>query len=55
MGVLFLSVYGMAVDAIIHCFLLDEKLHGAAKHTPEPLADFINRVDDEAKRKSAKS
>jgi len=25
-GFLFMSVYGMAVDAILHCFLLDEEL-----------------------------
>ena len=25
-GYLFMSVYGMAVDAILHCFLLDEEL-----------------------------
>ena len=33
-GCLFMTVYGMAVDAILHCFLLDEEL--AKKHGSTP-------------------
>lgn len=39
-GTLFMSVYGMAIDAILQCFLLDEKLsagrdNAAPSHCPE--------------------
>eukprot|EP00828_Plagiopyla_frontata_P009593 TRINITY_DN1495_c0_g1_i2.p1 TRINITY_DN1495_c0_g1~~TRINITY_DN1495_c0_g1_i2.p1 ORF type:complete len:641 (+),score=63.83 TRINITY_DN1495_c0_g1_i2:43-1923(+) len=46
-GCLFMTVYGMAVDAILHCFLLDEELakkHGSTpQYTPEYLRDFLDQ------------
>ena len=45
-GCLFMAVYGMAVDAILHCFLLDEELakkNGSTPmYTPEYLRDFLD-------------
>ena len=45
-GSLFMAVYGMAVDAILHCFLLDEELAKKKGHTPaytpEHLRDFLD-------------
>jgi len=44
-GSLFMTVYGMAVDAILHCFLLDEELakkNGSSPmYTPEHLRNFL--------------
>lgn len=38
-GCLFMSVYSMAIDAILHCFILDEELSkkfaaSGARHSP---------------------
>eukprot|EP00828_Plagiopyla_frontata_P032760 TRINITY_DN4262_c0_g2_i4.p1 TRINITY_DN4262_c0_g2~~TRINITY_DN4262_c0_g2_i4.p1 ORF type:complete len:280 (+),score=21.48 TRINITY_DN4262_c0_g2_i4:77-916(+) len=51
-GCLYMSIYGMAVDSILHCFILDEQLgkhggKGGPSHTPEPLQEFIQMVNDE--------
>jgi solute carrier family 44 protein 1 (choline transporter-like protein)/choline transporter-like protein 2/4/5 len=44
---LFMSVYGMACDSILHCFLADEELsaknRGGPSHSPEILADFMGK------------
>ena len=44
---LFMSVYGMACDTILHCFLADEELgaknRGAPSHSPELLVSFMGR------------
>lgn len=44
---LFMSVYGMACDSILHCFLADEELsangRGAPAHSPEILTDFMGK------------
>jgi choline transporter-like protein 2/4/5 len=42
---LFMVVYGMACDSILHCFLADEELMegGVSMHAPEPLNEFMNK------------
>ena len=46
----FMSVYGMACDTILQCFLADEELcaknRGAPSHSPELLVDFMGRERD---------
>ena len=42
-GVLFMSVYGMAIDAIFLCFCYDEDSgKGNAKHCPDLLKEFLD-------------
>lgn len=41
-------VLGMALDTIMHCFILDEEISkskggDAAKNTPAPLRDFLSK------------
>jgi len=39
----FMGVYGISADAIIHCFAMDEEIHdGVAEHAPQQLRNFIN-------------
>jgi hypothetical protein len=43
---LFMTVFSMAIDTILVCFITDEEIQnakggGTAKHTPEPLRDFL--------------
>jgi solute carrier family 44 (choline transporter-like protein), member 2/4/5 len=44
---LFMSIYGMACDTILQCFLADEELssqnRGGPSHSPELLTDFMGR------------
>lgn len=44
-GYLFMIVYGMGIDTILQCFLLDETLAKSTneepEHTPEPLRDIM--------------
>lgn len=44
---LFMSVYGMACDTILQCFLADEELssknRGGPSHSPELLSDFMGK------------
>ena len=44
---LFMSVYGMACDTILQCFLADEELsaknRGAPSHSPEILSEFMGK------------
>jgi hypothetical protein len=44
---IFMSVYGMACDTILQCFLVDEELSSKigrpAGHSPEILADFMGK------------
>eukprot|EP01017_Pseudomicrothorax_dubius_P041517 TRINITY_DN6650_c0_g3_i3.p1 TRINITY_DN6650_c0_g3~~TRINITY_DN6650_c0_g3_i3.p1 ORF type:complete len:295 (-),score=68.40 TRINITY_DN6650_c0_g3_i3:77-865(-) len=47
-GVGFMSVYGMAADAILQCFCLDEELckkNNRASYAPKVLQDFITDVE----------
>jgi hypothetical protein len=41
-----MSVYGMAADTILQCFLVDEEISrksgGAAQHCPDTLKDFLD-------------
>lgn len=55
-----MAVYGMAVDAILQCYLLDEELSKgrgdfAPRHAPYPMLDFMGKERDrlivEGKRK----
>lgn len=40
---IFLSVYGISADAIIHCFAMDEEINdGAALHAPKELREFVD-------------
>ena len=42
-GVLFMSVYGMAIDAIFLCFCYDEDSgKGNAKNCPDLLKEFLD-------------
>jgi len=47
---LFMSLYGMAVDTILHCFLLDEELCSKnsrpPQHAPEQLKSFLDKERD---------
>ena len=46
-GTIFMSLYGMSGDAMLHCFALDEDLNGkVVKHSPEELKTFINDERD---------
>ena len=53
-GYLFITVYGMAIDAILHCFLLDEELSKTKgrnpSFTPEYLRDFLDKVEAAKKK-----
>lgn len=44
---LIMSVYSMACDTILHCFLADEELMAkdgqAPQHAPTPLIEFMGR------------
>jgi len=46
-AILFLSVYGMGIDAIFLCFCYDESLHNGGKYCPPLLKDFL---DDNVKK-----
>lgn len=54
---LFMSVYGMACDAILHCFLADEELckkgDRPPQHAPEMLRDFIDKERKKEEKKSS--
>lgn len=44
-GSLFMNVYGMAVDAILLCYIIDSELHrneGGAKSVPSSLKEFLH-------------
>lgn len=45
---LFMLVLGMALDTIMHCFILDEEISKSkggseARNTPGPLRDFLSK------------
>lgn len=46
---MFMSTYGMAIDTILQCFILDEELNKekgrAPQYTPELLQDFLSKHD----------
>jgi len=48
-ALLFMIVYGMSIDTILQCFLLEESLakkHGQdVQHTPETLKDIMDDID----------
>lgn len=48
-GILFMSVYGMAVDCILQCYCLDEELNKKKgrdpAHAPDPLRQFMDKVE----------
>lgn len=44
-GSLFMNVYGMAVDSILMCYIVDSELNrsnGGAKSVPPSLKEFLN-------------
>lgn len=48
-GILFMSVYGMAIDSILQCYCLDEELNKKngkdPAHSPAPLREFMDKVE----------
>jgi len=39
----FMGIYGMSADTIVHCFAMDEEIHdGQVMHAPEELRDYID-------------
>lgn len=53
---LFMTVLGMALSTIMHCFILDEELAKSgggnqASHTPGPLRDFLSKNSDYMNKK----
>jgi len=46
-GATFMTVYGLASDAILACFVVDEELNkkrnAPARHCPESLRTFLNK------------
>lgn len=40
-GSLFISIYGNACDALMHCFLVDSEINRDPKHSPEQLRKFV--------------
>jgi len=39
----FMGIYGMSADTIVHCFAMDEEIHdGTVMHAPEELKDYID-------------
>mmetsp|Transcript_14011 Transcript_14011/g.14033 ORF Transcript_14011/g.14033 Transcript_14011/m.14033 type:complete len:378 (+) Transcript_14011:797-1930(+) len=53
---IFMSVYGMACDTILQCFLVDEELGKKSDrppaHSPQVLQDFLNRERERPEKKS---
>jgi hypothetical protein len=53
-GAIFMTVYGLAADAILACFVVDEELskrrNAPARHCPESLKTFFNNNVDKAKK-----
>jgi len=41
-----MNIYGLSMDAILHAFILDEKINEEkgrpAQFSPEPLREFLN-------------
>ena len=42
-GAVFMMVYGVAADAIVHCYCIDEELNFSNKYAPNILREFIGR------------
>jgi len=39
----FMGIYGMSADTIIHCFAMDEEIHdGTVQHAPEELRGYVD-------------
>jgi len=39
----FMGIYGMSADTIVHCFAMDEEIHdGAVVHAPEELREYVD-------------
>jgi hypothetical protein len=38
----FMSVYGVSADTIIHCFCMDEEMNTSAQNTPPALREFVD-------------
>jgi hypothetical protein len=51
---LFMSVYGMAANTILHCFCLDEKLQEAERAPPRHCPDQLKAFIDEHRQPNAK-
>ena len=45
-GSIFISIYGNACDALMHCFLVDCEINRDAKHSPEQLRKFVEDEKD---------
>eukprot|EP00331_Platyophrya_macrostoma_P009145 CAMPEP_0176426544 /NCGR_PEP_ID=MMETSP0127-20121128/12006_1 /TAXON_ID=938130 /ORGANISM="Platyophrya macrostoma, Strain WH" /LENGTH=229 /DNA_ID=CAMNT_0017807833 /DNA_START=437 /DNA_END=1126 /DNA_ORIENTATION=+ len=42
----FMVIYGIAADAIIHCFCMDEEIHTSSRYAPPLLREFIDTHAD---------
>lgn len=40
-GSIFISIYGNASDALMHCFFVDSEINTDAKHSPDELRSFV--------------
>jgi solute carrier family 44 protein 1 (choline transporter-like protein)/choline transporter-like protein 2/4/5 len=38
----FMNVYGVSADAIVHCYCMDEEIHDTVKHAPPLLREFVD-------------
>jgi hypothetical protein len=45
-GHIFISIYGNASDALMHCFLVDCEINKDPKFSPEPLRKFVEDERD---------
>ena len=45
---IFMTVFSMSTDTIIHCYLVDEILNGESRNVPEPLKEYIQDYRDKA-------
>ena len=45
-GSIFISIYGMSSDALMHCFLVDQEINRDPKYSPEELRRFVEEERD---------
>lgn len=46
-GSIFISIYGTASDALMHCFLVDCEINRDPKHSPDELRDFVENEKED--------
>lgn len=45
-GTVFISIYGNACDALMHCYLVDKDINRDPKHSPPELRSFVEDEKD---------